>query len=379
MFSSSYNEISSRVTYNLSDYVSNVYNVINKIEPLTAYEAASLLNVNNYSTDDIYKSILEKAKLVKESSFCSNIFPVVPLYVSSICSEQCLYCNYRADNKVKVERHRLSDDELLKEVDFLIHKKGYRAIELVYSTDLLFRVDSICKHIELLRASLEKAGGGVVGLSAEPFTENEYRLLKSAGVDFSVLWQETYDQEVYEEMHPGTSKKSDFNFRVDAYDRMAMAGIEHIGIGVLSGLADWRKDWGMLFMHQEYLKNTYGIKPPIIGMPRLKPSAGAIIKKTSFIPSDEEFLLCAAVQCLFDPQSLPFVNTRENWDLCLKLSSGGGVLFTFNCSTMPGGYSLNHKGYQFPTFDFDIDAYRHRAEDAGLKPTMNWAFPETGR
>lgn len=374
MFSHRYKQEWSRASELLNSPTPYAYSLANKSDKYNADESAILLKINPTLDNEIFQAIVKKARLIKESFFKNDIFAVVPLYVTSVCDEQCLYCNFRAANQIQVERHRLNDHELLQEISFLINEKGYRTIELVYSTDHSSRIDAICRHIELVKKSLETVGGGLIGLNAEPFSEDEYRLLKSAGIDFIVLWQETYDSDVYQQMHPGITKKSNFEFRIDAYERMLKAGIEQIGMGVLSGLADWRKDWTMLFMHQEYLKKTYGMESPIIGIPRLKASEGAIIKKTGHMPTDDEFLLCIAAQCLFDPFSLPFVNTRENWDLCVRLSSGGGVLFTFNCSTIPGGYSLGCRGYQFPTFNFDIDLYAGKAVEEGFHTRMKWSF-----
>ncbi len=50
---------------------------------------------------------------------------IAPIYVTSICQEQCLYCNFRAPNKgVGVERRRLTDDELEQEAVYLVEQKG---------------------------------------------------------------------------------------------------------------------------------------------------------------------------------------------------------------------------------------------------------------
>ena len=53
-------------------------------------------------------------------------------------------------------------------------------------------------------------------------------------------------------------KKTNFEYRLNAYECMLAAGVEHVGIGVLSGLSDWRRDWAMLMLHEEYLRKHYG-------------------------------------------------------------------------------------------------------------------------
>jgi 2-iminoacetate synthase len=325
--------------------------------------------------DEFDRAILERSAAIKQRLFHHQIFGVVPIYVTSVCAEHCLYCNYRAGNKrSEIERVRLSDDELMREVKFLVHEKGLRALELVYATDPHLRADVMCRQVGLVREYLERHGGGMVGINAEALDEAEYRALRDAGLAFAVLWQETYDKSRYRELHPGNSKKTHFEYRVEAYERMLAAGIRNIGMGVLSGLSDWRSDWTALMQHEAYLRRSYGIEVAILGVPRLKPASGAILQSSRFVPTRREFLAILAIHNLFSPSTLAFVNTREDWDLCLEMARGGGCMYTFNCSTIPGGYSLGHRGYQFPTATFDVTVFAEKAERAGLKPVFNWAF-----
>jgi len=319
------------------------------------------------------RALLARSADTKAALFGGKLFIVVPIYVSSVCQEQCLYCNFRASNKgVAVERRRLTDDELEGEAIYLIEEKGQRVLELVYAADPLMRVDAMCRHVELLRRVLERHGGGTVGLSAESLDEAEYRRLVEAGLCWSVLWQETYDKERYMELHPGRTKKSNFEYRLDAYERMLAAGVEHVGMGVLSGLADWRRDWAMLMLHEEYLQHRYGRGASILGTPRLKLAPGALLIDSPYAMSRQEFLAAVALHNLFAPGTAPFVSTRENWDVCLEMARGGGCLFTLNCSTTPGGYSLPRSSYQFTTNSYDAPEYSRKLRAEALEPVMNW-------
>jgi hypothetical protein len=49
-------------------------------------------------------------------------------------------------------------------------------------------------------------------------------------------------------------------------------------------------------------------------------------------------------------------------------------LFTFDCKTIPGGYTLGVTGCQFPTFSYDARIYRFRLEASGLSSIFDWAF-----
>jgi 2-iminoacetate synthase len=317
--------------------------------------------------------IRERAISEKREMYGGRLFHVVPIYVSSVCSEQCLYCNYRAANKgVGVERKRLRDEELTREAIFLIEEKGFRTLELVYASDPLMQADTIARHIELLRNLLEQRGGGIVGLSCESFEEREYKMFVDAGLAFSVLWMETYDAQRYKELHPGRTRKSEFAYRLNAYDRMLSAGLDCAGIGVLSGLSEWRRDWAMLMQHEEYLFKTYRRPASILGIPRLKHAPGAIMHDSEFIPSDEQFIATMALHNVFSPSTAAFVSTREDWETCVQLAKGGGCLFTLNCSTIPGGYALDGHGGQFANFSFDAPVFVPRLKDLGFESVQKW-------
>ena len=344
------------------------------VQPKVAADFAPFLWSEGFGLGgDLDRAIVARAAALKRAIYEGDVFVIAPLYVTSICQEQCLYCNFRAANKgVGVERKRLTDEELKQEALYLIEEKGLRVLELVYATDPRMRVDAMCRHVELVRGLLEQHGGGLVGISAEAFDEGEYRRLVGAGLCWSVLWQETYDKPRYAMLHPGRTKKANFAYRLDAYERMLAAGVEHVGIGVLSGLSDWKRDWAMLLLHEEYLGRNYGRGATILGTPRLKMAPGALFQESSFTPTRQEFLVTVALHNIFSPNTAPFVSTREEWDLCIEMARGGGCLFTLNCSTTPGGYSAEHRGCQFTAHSYDAPIYAEKLKSEGLWPVFNW-------
>jgi 2-iminoacetate synthase len=328
---------------------------------------------------EMEQAIIARSAEVKSSLYGGRVFVIVPIYVTSICEEQCLYCNFRGGNKgIEVERRRLTDDELEEEATYLVEEKGLRVLELVYSADPQMRVDTMCRHVELLRRVLAPHGGGLVGLSAEALEESEYRRLINAGLCWSVLWQETYDKARYAKLHPGRTKKANFEYRLDAYERMLAAGVEHVGIGVLSGLADWRRDWAMLMLHEQYLQQHCGRSATILGTPRLKLAPGALLKESPYTPSRQEFLVTVDLHNIFSPATAAFVSTREDWNACVELARGGGCLFTLSCSTTPGGYSLPHCGCQFTSHSYDAPIYSTKLKSEGLSPVFSWRGEDLG-
>ena len=318
---------------------------------------------------------LERGREAKRAHYGDVVQAVSPLYVSSICKEKCTYCNYRAgSDDPGLKRVRLSMEDLDREVRFLVAERGLRAVELVYASDPMIGVEQIEAHIALTKRILNEYGGGRVGLSAEPMEVSDYARLREAGLSFSVVWQETYDPARYTELHPGRQVKSDYAYRVDSFERMIEAGLEDVGIGVLSGLADWRRDWSMLMRHETWLRERLGRGPSILGIPRLKAAPGAAFREFGHAPSDDEFRALVALHKARFPEVRPFVSTREDFEMCLQLAEGGGCLFTFNCSVVPGGYTLDNAGAQFVTGNFDTVEYARRVEAAGFRVDWDWTL-----
>ena len=232
------------------------------------------------------RAILSRSAAVKSGLYGGRLFVIVPIYVTSICSEQCVYCNYRAGNKgLSVEAQTIKRCRTGARGGVSSRAKGHRGLELVYASDPLMRVDAMCRHVELLRRVLDRRGGGLVAISAESLEEKEYRRLVNAGLSISVLWQETYDKARYSLLHPGKTRKTDFTYRLDAYERMLVAGIPHVGMGVLLGLAEWKRDWAMLMLHEEYLRRQCGRGVTILGTPRLKHAPGALLHESRSRPT----------------------------------------------------------------------------------------------
>ena len=347
---------------------------IESLRALSASDFVPLLWDKQFGCGDSFdRAILQRSVELKTALYGGRLFVIVPIYVTSICSEQCVYCNYRAGNQhASIERRRLSDTELEQEAEYLVEQKGQRVLELVYASDPRVRADSMCRHVELLRRVLDRHGGGLVAISAEALEENDYHRLADAGLSISVLWQETYDKSRYPLLHPGKTRKTDFGYRLDAYERMLSAGIPHVGMGVLLGLSDWRQDWAMLMLHEEYLRKHHGRSATVLGIPRLKHAPGALLQESPFTPSEQEFLVAIALHNIFSPTTAAFVSTRESWDVCLELARGGGCLFTLNCSTTPGGYSLQRGGCQFPSHSYDAPVYSAKLTSLGLEPVFRW-------
>ena len=75
-----------------------------------------------------------------------------------------------------------------------------------------------------------------VSLEVGPMEADEYRPIVEAGAEGLVVYQETYDREVYARMHTAGPKRN-FDWRLETPERGYAAGFRRLGIGALHGLS----------------------------------------------------------------------------------------------------------------------------------------------
>ncbi len=291
------------------------------------------------------------ARRLHEALATHKVEFIIPVYLTSICQNECLYCGYRQSNPL-AERIRLGVEEFEAELD-LILSWGHRQIELVLSDDPDFGPKEVARYVKLTRNKLQAAGGGVIALCSPVYEQGAYSLLAEAGLNWVVEWQETYHRPHFDRWHFPGSPKRQYEFRTDLWDRVIAGGISEIALGVLLGLYDWRYEALALVEHGNYLHRTYGIEPHALGIPRLKPARGVLAsqKASRFAVSDDDFRFIVSVYRLAFPRSRLFFNTRESYEFNLSMVSGGD-LFTVDCETLPGGYLRRDLPGQFSTHGY---------------------------
>jgi 2-iminoacetate synthase len=157
-----------------------------------------------------------------------------------------------------------------------------------------------------------------------------------AGAESLVVYQETYDREVYAEMHESGPKRN-FDWRLDSLERGYAAGFRRIQAGALLGLADWRFEALALAEHIEYLLKNCWRAFVSVSLPRLRPCAGEFQPLTGV--SDRDFLqIICALRVTF-PQIGITLSTRENPLLRESLAPLGITLMSAGSHTEPGGYT----------------------------------------
>ncbi|MDR2581163.1 MAG: hypothetical protein LBC85_09255 [Fibromonadaceae bacterium] len=272
----------------------------------------------------------------KSQKHNNTLQAIIPQYHTSQCIDDCAYCGFRKSNP-HVLRTELNDNDFEKELE-LILSWGYTNIEFVYSNDTNFPAKRIAERIVKAKRMGKSIGKELeIGINAPPLSLEDYRILNDAGIDFVLLWMETYSDS-YSKWHPNNTPKSDFNYRIDIFDRSIQAGIKKYAFAVLFGLSDWVEDVLNLIAHGLYIRKTYGVEPYIIGNPRLKRAMGLNVENSRFIIDDENYIFINYLFKLIFPETKLFINTRETIDMNLELIKGGGDFFTIDCGTFPGAY-----------------------------------------
>jgi 2-iminoacetate synthase len=322
--------------------------------------------------NDARTAILNRAGDIKRLVFGNQVKLFVPVYISNVCVNECLYCAYRSPNK-EMPRRTLAVDELRDEIRE-VARMGYRVIELVTSESPELRDKNLLpEYVRATREILDETGQGIypgeIILMSWALSEDELRDVHDAGLDAFYIWQETYDSDAYSRLHPVSSPKSDFAWRVGIFDRAIKSGIGKVGMGVLFGLADWRFDLLALVSHGDYLRKEYGITPDAIGIPRFRHAEGSAMTEAPCPVSDDDLKLAVALYRLAFPHSHVFLNTREKLSLLVELLKGGGSEMNIACAVYPGGYTDPRRDRQFDYYSYPTDKTVQRLMENGCEVT----------
>ncbi len=327
------------------------------------------------------KMILEFSKNY-ERPHDRDILLLPPLYFSSTCENNCLYCDFSSDG------HRLTLDDFSNEFNTLIDM-GYRSIELVSAQDpamylhdasydlvenQVFHIDEVLKYFAFARKRLDENGGGMLTSNIPPVDVGSLGRLKSAGLNCYLLWLETFNPRNYSKMHYQKGPKANQAFRLDSFESAYKAGIEHFAGAFLKGLYDWRKEEVVFYFLDRYLKEKAGHGFSIIGTPRLKGAFSRSDLVREYMVSDEDYELNVALdRILFD--GILWLQTRESFETNRHLIAqyGGGVILTLSSSTAPGGYFRPTSAKpQFPVFKQDLDNSVSLLQEGGCQVHFNW-------
>lgn len=282
-----------------------------------------------------------------------------PLYLSNECINNCKYCGFSRDNPIL--RVTLAVEEVQREARALAGQ-GFRNILLVAGEHPKFVSNG---YLAACVSALHEDTPSV-SLEVGPMETGEYRPLVAAGADGLVVYQETYNRPLYDDLHTAGPKKN-FDWRLETPERAYAAGFRRIGIGALYGLADWRHEALSVAAHADYLLRNCWKAQLTISLPRMRPCAGEFEPLTHMTDRELVQLVCA-FRLMFPDVGL-VLSTREPAKLRDGLFPLGITLISAGSHTEPGGYTGAGKEHIHQTV-------RGRIVEAG---SSEWATPTNGQ
>jgi 2-iminoacetate synthase len=281
------------------------------------------------SSDADFEAIAQRSQLLTRQNFGRTMRLFAPLYLSNECINNCRYCGFSRDNPIL--RVTLELDQVVAEARHLA-AEGFRQILLVAGEHPKFVSGSYLS--DCIRALAPDFSS--IAIEVGPMETAEYLPVVQAGAEALVVYQETYNRQVYAEMHTSGPKR-DFDWRLDCPERGYDAGFRRIGIGALFGLAPWREEAIALAAHVDYLLKRCWQAHISVSLPRLRPAAGGFEPAQTISDRELAQLICA-LRISF-PQLGIVLSTRERASLRDALVPLGVTMMSAGSHTEPGGYT----------------------------------------
>ena len=293
-----------------------------------------LIALLSYEAENYLEDMAQKAHEITLRYFGKTIQLYTPMYLSNYCDNQCLYCGFNLQNKI--ERKKLEPCEVEKEADFISGTGLKHILILTGESKAQSPVSYIKDCIKILKKYFAS-----ISIEIYPLTENEYAEIVSSGVDGLTIYQETYDEIIYKEMHRA-GPKSDYEFRLGAPERGAKSGMRNVNIGALLGLCNWRKDVFSMGLHAKYLQDTFADTEIGISIPRIRPEVSGF--KAGFTISDTNIVQIILALRIFLPRLGISVSTRESPEFRDNLLPLGITRMSAGSTTRVGGHTIRNEG-----------------------------------
>ncbi|WP_033148915.1 2-iminoacetate synthase ThiH [Prevotella sp. P6B1] len=263
--------------------------------------------------------------------FGNTVNMFIPVYITNACTNSCVYCGFHVENKMK--RIVLTEDEI---------KREYQAIKALGPFDnllILTGENPVLANVDYIARALDLAKPYFNNLQIEvmPLKMEDYALLRQHGLNGVICFQETYNEARYKVYHP-RGMKSNYEWRLNGYDRMGQAGVQRIGMGALIGLEDWRTEIAMLGYHLRYLEKTYWQTHYSVNFPRMRPSENGGFQP-NVVMSDRELAQVTFAMRIFDHDVDISYSTRETSDMRNHMATLGVTTMSAESHTDPGGYA----------------------------------------
>lgn len=165
-----------------------------------------------HPTADLYLEEMAQLSLSwTKKRFGNTISLYMPMYLSNECRSSCVYCGFSFENKIP--RKTLNESEIRAESEVL-YFKGIRHVLILTGEDYsITNLEYLKSAVRVLKAYFDS-----ISIEIYPMDREKYEVLIGEGVEGLVVYQETYDPEVYSKYHLRGMKKN-MRYRLEAPDR----------------------------------------------------------------------------------------------------------------------------------------------------------------
>ncbi len=348
---------------NYSEPTPSANEILNTLHGNLGYRSERLATLLSAEAAPSLEKMAEIAQEKRRKFFGNTIKMFTPFYISNYCSNGCLYCAFKADNKIV--RKQLTIDEIRSETSE-IAKSGIRQI-LVLTGE--------AKNVttfDYMKEAISEIDNHFSSVSMEvhPMETEEYAELVDCGLDALTVYQETYNREVYKVQHP-YGQKSEYDWRLATPDRAAVAGVRSIQIGALIGLDDYRRELGAMAIHLDYLCKKYPDVEMSISLPRLRPIVGDDLV-VDYPISDRDYAQVLLAFRIMFPHVGITLSTREEEKMRNGLIPLGVTKISAGVSTAVGDHQEEAGDEQFEIADErSLEEMCTWLEDNGFQPVLH--------
>lgn len=344
------------------DLIDKILNKARLGKGLSHREAAVLLDCE---IEEKNQEIFKLAQKIKEDYYGNRIVLFAPLYLSNYCVNGCVYCPYHAKNK-HIPRKKMTQAEIKEEV-IALQDMGHKRLAIETGEDPVNNpIEYVLESLKTIYSIHHKNGAirrANVNIAAT--TVENYKKLKEAGIGTYILFQETYNKESYERLHP-TGPKHNYAYHTEAMDRAMQGGIDDVGLGVLFGLELYRYEFSALLMHAEHLEAVFGVGPHTISVPRIRKADDIDPSAFNNGIDDDTFAKIVACIRIAVPYTGMIISTRESQKCRERVLRLGISQISGGSKTSVGGYAHPENESEEDTAQFDVSDRR------SLDEVVNW-------
>ncbi|MGZ3425031.1 MAG: hypothetical protein ACXVCV_00215 [Polyangia bacterium] len=336
--------------------------------------------------------IFDEAARVREHFFGRDLHFYGVTYLWDMCMEACVYCPAAVQNRKKARYKplELSVPDAVRDVRYVMGD-GHRHLCVLTGEDPVRHPPEVLAEFI---AAFDELGLKEIILNVEPPEDDaSFGLWRAAARKTALqfrVFQETYDRQRYEAIHPTTKhgRKHDYEFRHHSQSRALAAGFDNVGLGVLFGNSRFPiREIDALVAHDAELRRVHGKGPARICLPSAKHLTGIDVSIAYDLAHGgggargDAYTRTSELSYALARLALPtvsIVSSERDSPEVLQLLNRYATCSTLNVHPGVGDNIRFHEGItnetlhfeQAPSFSRDPERTRRALQEAGWVPLL---------